>query len=302
MPQQQKNSGIKTQRANLSYRLCYVPTEERRLLDYNIFTNRRYYRTVLAIREDIDNLPTNAVRQVYGVTQGINPDLGLIALFKLLLALNIVLSRLGDPAYLEYQGLSSIMYKLLIEAILTLSAAKEYRAILRSFPFLPSQLRVQGLLYYLKSYSLSKYARWSIVIPSLLRCQLQPKHICQHFLLVLRGNGIQDLIGYIVLQFVVAVRSNSVLISTTVSKIDRSNIYLIVQGYRTNLQQMLQALAQSINADKRRLSRPISRLGTLAVYRPTAAIEPSLAKLLISSRKTTLTSQDPLVGRQQSIK
>lgn len=30
------------------------------------------------------------------------------------------------------------MHELLIEAILTLSAAKEYRAVLRSFPFLPS--------------------------------------------------------------------------------------------------------------------------------------------------------------------
>lgn len=65
---------------------------------------------------------------------------------------------------------------------------------------------------------------------------------------------------------------------------------------------MLQALAQSINTDKRRLSRPTSRLGTLAVYRPTAATEPSLAKLLTLSYKATLTSQDPLVGRQQSIK
>lgn len=30
------------------------------------------------------------------------------------------------------------MYELLIKAILTLSAVKEYRAVLRSFPFLPS--------------------------------------------------------------------------------------------------------------------------------------------------------------------
>lgn len=102
MPQQQKNLGIKTQQANLGCRLCYVPIEERGLLDYNTFTNRRYYRTVLAMREDIDNLPTNAVRQAYGVTQSIDPDPSSIALSKILLALNIVLSRLGDPAHLEY--------------------------------------------------------------------------------------------------------------------------------------------------------------------------------------------------------
>lgn len=193
------------------------------------------------------------------------------------------------------------MHELLIKAILTPSAAKEYTAVLRSFLFLPSWLRVQGLLHYLKSYSLSEYVRQSIVIPSLLRYWLQSKYIRQYFLSILQGNSIQDPIRYIVLQFAAAVRSNSVLISNTMSKTDRSNIYLIVQGYRTNLQQMLQALAQSINADKRRLSRPTSRVGTLAVYRPTAATEPSLAELLILSRETTLTVPD-ILTRQQSIK
>lgn len=267
MPQQQKNLGIKIQQANLSCRLCYIPTEEYRSLDYNTFTNRRYYSTVLVIREDIDDLSTNATRQAYGVTQGIDLDPGLIVLFKILLSLNIVLSRLGDPAYSEYQGLSSIIYKLLIKAILILGTAKEYRAVLRTFLFLLSQLRIQGLLYYLKSYSLSKYVRQSIVIPSLLRCQLQSKHIRQHFLSILQGNSIQSLdclVGYIILQFAAVARSNSILISNTISETDRNNIYLIVQSYRTNLQQILQALAQSINADKRRLSRPISRVGTLA--------------------------------------
>lgn len=264
MPQQQKNLGIKTQRANLGCRLCYMPTEERRSLNYNTFTNRRYYSTVLVIREDIDDLSTNAARQAYGVTQGIDLDPGLIVLFKILLSLNIVLSRLGDPTYSEYQGLSSIIYKLLIKAILILGAAKEYRAVLRTFLFLLSQLRIQGLLYYLKSYSLSKHVRQSIVIPSLLRCQLQSKYIRQHFLSILQGNSIQSLVGYIILQFAAVARSNSILISNTISETDRNNIYLIIQGYYTNLQQMLQALAQSINADKRRLSRPTSRVGTLA--------------------------------------
>lgn len=39
-----------------------MPIEERGLLDYDTFINRRYYRTVFVIREDIDNMPTNAIR------------------------------------------------------------------------------------------------------------------------------------------------------------------------------------------------------------------------------------------------
>lgn len=195
------------------------------------------------------------------------------------------------------------MYELLIEAILTLGAAKEYSSVLRSFLFLLSWLRVQGLLYYLKSYSLSKHIRQSIIVPTLLRCWLRLKHIRQYFLSVLQGNSISNPISYVILQFVVVARSNSILISNTVSKTDYNNIYLIIQGYRTNLQQMLQALAQSINADKRRLSRPTSRAGTLVVPRASATTitEPSLAELLSSSREAIPIAQPALIGRQQSI-
>lgn len=47
-------------------------------------------------------MPTNAVRQVYRVTQGIDLDLASIVLYKILPALNIILSRLGDPTYSKY--------------------------------------------------------------------------------------------------------------------------------------------------------------------------------------------------------
>lgn len=195
------------------------------------------------------------------------------------------------------------MHELLIKAILTLGAVKEYSSVLRSFLFPLSQLRVQGLLYYLKSYSLFKHIRQSIIVPALLRCWLRPKHIRQHFLSVLQGNSISNPISYVILQFVAAARSNSILISNTVSKTDRNNIYLIVQGYRTNLQQMLQALAQSINADKRRLSRPTSRVGTLVAPRASATTttELSLTELLGSSREATPIAQAAPIGRQQSI-
>lgn len=52
-----------------------------------------------------------------------------------------------------------MLYKLLLEAILTPKATKEYTALLRVWPFPLSWLRVQGLLYYLKSYTISEYAR-----------------------------------------------------------------------------------------------------------------------------------------------
>ena len=70
-----------------------------------------------------------------------------------------------------------MMHSLLLDAILIPSAAKEYSAVLQAFPFPPSWPRVQGPLHHLKSYSLSEHARWSIVIPVLLRCWLWENHI-----------------------------------------------------------------------------------------------------------------------------
>lgn len=153
-----------------------------------------------------------------------------------------------------------MLYNLLLELVLTLKATKEYTAVLRLFLFPLSQLRVQGPLYYLKSYSMSEHVRQSIVVPLLLRYQLREKYIYIHLLNVLRAlaNRITDLTNYIISQFVLAIRSNSVLISQTVSLQDRHQIVDIVYGYRSQLQQLLSTLAQSIVVDKRRALRRAS--------------------------------------------
>lgn len=65
MLQQQKNSRIKIQRANLSYRIYYIYTDFRGLLDYDVFLKGRYYYTVIGMRIDIDNLLTKSARDTY---------------------------------------------------------------------------------------------------------------------------------------------------------------------------------------------------------------------------------------------
>ena len=66
MPQQQKNSGMKTQRAYLGCRFCHINSEERGALDYDIFLEGRYHHTVMSMREDLDALTTRAAREAYG--------------------------------------------------------------------------------------------------------------------------------------------------------------------------------------------------------------------------------------------
>ena len=282
MPQQQKNSGMKTQRANLGCRLCHVDSQQRGDLDFDTFLEGRYHHTVMSMREDLEAQPTRQAREAYGTKWGIDPNPASMALTSIAPALDIVLSRPGDPAHSEYQGLSSMMHNLLLEAILTPSATREYSAMLRTFPFPPSWPRIQGPLHHLKSYSLSEHARWSIVVPVLLRCWLRPEHVRSHLLTALRAYSINNPVDYVVTQFAAAARSNSVLMSTVVSPDDRENMTLIVHGYRSQLQQLLAALAQSMAADRRR-----SRSRSVSVGSSAASVD-IIAPSLAPSRTTQL--------------
>ena len=287
MPQQQKNSGMKTQRARLGCRFCHIDNEQRGSLDYDTFLEGRYHHTVLAMRAHLDGLPTRQGREAFGTTWGIDPEPSSMALTTIAPALDLLLSRPGDPAHSEYQGLSSMMHNLLLEAILTPSSAKDYAAMLRTFPFPPSWPRVQGPLHHLKSYSLSEHARWSLVIPVLLRCWLREKHIRSHLLTVLRLNDTDNPVDYIVSQFAAAARSNSVLMSTRVSVEDREDMTAIVHGYRAHLQQLLAALAQSMSADRRRTrSRSVSLASRSRAGSVAASLAPSEMSVDVPAQPT----------------
>lgn len=117
MPQQQKNSGMKTQRANLSCRMCYIHADFRGLLDYDVFLEGRYHHTVMEMRKDMVNLSTKAAREAYGAEWGMDPDPAAMALTSIAPALDIIQTRPGDPAHSEYQGLTSMMHQLLLDGM-----------------------------------------------------------------------------------------------------------------------------------------------------------------------------------------
>jgi hypothetical protein len=84
-----------------------------------------------------------------------------VPLERIVLALDIILTRPSDPAYSEFQGLAKLLYSLLCDTILTEATKKEYIQILRIFLFPSGWRRLQSLYFYLGSYSLSKYRRWT---------------------------------------------------------------------------------------------------------------------------------------------
>lgn len=143
MPQQQKNLEIKTQKANLGCRIYYIYTNDRSDLAYNTFVKGRYYNTTISIRQDIARRTIQKARDKYSIIQGIDLSLDTIALQERISPIsNLITTRPGDLAYLEYSGLSRMLYSLLIKGVLLLATVKEYTALLRTFPFLLSQLRI----------------------------------------------------------------------------------------------------------------------------------------------------------------
>jgi hypothetical protein len=253
MPQQQKNSMMKTQRGNLGCRFCFAAVDDRGNLGYDSLQNGRYHFQTVEMRKDLESHHTIRAREKYGTKWGLDPSERAAALAEIAPALDTLLSRPADPAHSEYQGLTRIMHNLLLDTLLTPQATRAYAALLRRFPFPPSWPRVQGPLHHLKSYSLSEHARWSLVAPVLLRCWLRENHLRRPLIAVFQSNGSpNDLIAQIVKCFAAAATSNCVLMSEHISIRDREKIYQIIMGHRVHLQGLLKMAANSLNADPRR--------------------------------------------------
>lgn len=116
-------------------RFCYVTSLERDRLDLDLSRTSRYHHQIVKMRAEIRAAHTNATRERYGTKYGM--DTGDPALIQISPALDIVLSRPGDPAHSEYSGMSKQLHLLLVEAILTVQAAKAYATVLRQWPFPP---------------------------------------------------------------------------------------------------------------------------------------------------------------------
>ncbi len=168
MPQQQINADFKSQRATLSCWFCLIFAEFRDNLEYDVIKNERFHNTTLQQRREMSVIWTVAKREKF-VTQW-NLQIKKFALFQLTSALDIIMSRSEDSAHSEYSDLGKQLHHLLLDAILTFESAKKYAQTLRRWPFLSDFARLQSSIHHLKSYSLSKHARWIIIASALLRC------------------------------------------------------------------------------------------------------------------------------------
>lgn len=105
----------------------------------------------------MDSICSTAKRETFATEWGFLSEEP--ALFKLTLALNIILSRSSDLADSEYAGLYKRLHHLLLEAILIPAAIDSYATALREWSFAPGFARLQSPIHHLKSYSLSEHAK-----------------------------------------------------------------------------------------------------------------------------------------------
>lgn len=269
MPQGQYNSGNKSQNAARGCRFCFVETDERGNLQFNFDADGRYHYQTKMMRDGLNSMSTKTARERFCTTWGMDPDIVEPALNKISPALDIVLTRPADPAHSEYGGITRLMHEMLKDMILTPSAAKLYAAELRKFPFPAGYGRLQSPIHYLKSYSLSDHARWSIIIPLLLRGWLSELHFKRRFLqsAIKRcsqtGSKYTDPVSYVVSSYAAVAKSNSILMGDHLSVEDRQSFVNIIIRARTQFQELCEDSAESIKSNSSFRAQPTSRRGSL---------------------------------------
>ena len=251
MPQQQANAGFKTQRANRGCRFCMILADSRGDLDYDFVQHGRYHFQTLGQRRELEQIRGATKKGEFGTLWGLEIDEP--ALFRLFPALDIITTRPSDPAHSEYAGICKQLHHLLIDAILTPTASREYAIVLRSWPFAPGFARIQSPIHHLKSYSLSEHARWIVIIPGLLRCWLAEEHMRDAFLSALRAHLMRNdgvtVTGTIVRTFASVARSTSLLMTDELK--ERDQLMSTIKRARSEYQTLLTLAADATKINPR---------------------------------------------------
>jgi hypothetical protein len=285
MPQQDSNCGFRGPKAHKFCRFCYIGEQAIKsrnpnaVLNFDVITHGRYHHQVMEMRKEISGMKTADAKNRYGTSWGMKEAVP--PLTSLTPALDLILSRPPDPAHSEYQGISELMHGLLLNSILTEAGKKSYARVLRSWPFPPGWERLQSPIHHFRSYSLASHARWSVIVPALLRSWLEPGFIHPLFMAEaqtqLKGTP-RDVVDHIVKAFARLAKTNSILMGHKVSEADRNNMLEIILDSRRRYQQLCQFTSKSI-LDNPRAWSVVSRRAPYIVPTPPIATDLSIHEM-----------------------
>ena len=159
-----------------------------------------------------------------------------------------------------------------MNAILTVPSQKLYADQLRKFRYPSGWGKLQSPIHHLGSYSLQKHARWSIIVPVLMRLWLRTEHVQPLFL-----SGVEKAwkshiptghspLHFIILFFAAVGQSNVFLMSDVISTSERAQFGFKIKTARYYYQQLLEAaaIAACNNPRRSRSTTPQSRPETPA--------------------------------------
>lgn len=142
-------------------RFCFIGPDyvvnKQDVLDCPLDMNR-YHHQHQQMRHEVDfNIRKKGDKKAYRTQWGINKNRP--ALFDLIPALDNILTRVLDPAHLEYKGMVAHMHDMIFDAYLIPEARLEYGRVLKLWLFPPGWLALLSLISYLKGYDLSYYGK-----------------------------------------------------------------------------------------------------------------------------------------------
>ena len=280
MPQQQENSGMLKQNATYGCRFCYTPKGKLGDLTTDLVQTGRYHHEVERLRAHLKSLPTKYQRKLFCERTALGMNDQGAPLQSVSPALDVILTRPGDPAHSEFGGITKLLHSMLLDVVLTEAAKREYNGILRTYRFPPDWRHLPSALHHLGSYTLSEHARWSVIGPVILRTWLKDVHLKPQFInaipLAMHEllEQMRAMLGsdtplsiVVIIAFARVADSNRMLMSHPLSAQRRSEMLPVLDLGR----QMFQAMCEAASISSSRGSRPASRAGTPAGLGPAAA-------------------------------
>lgn len=280
MPQQKKNSGLLSQNANYGCSKCIIRNEDQAILQYDTVTNGRYHHENERARQRLESRRNKSQKQAEETATGMSAEAPAMQVFTP--ALDIIWTRLNDPAHSEYAGLTHLINKLLLEAALLDKAKLEFAVRLKAIPFPPGWGRLPSPINHLTSYKLSEHARASVIFPLTLRNWLKDEHLKPFFANAIKVNlselahqisidsgfpvaGISAA-GLIVRVLSAVARSNTNLMSNSSNKQQRAEFMAELISIRYLFQRLMEAAAQASrdNPRSREVTPASSRRGSIS--------------------------------------
>lgn len=123
MPQQNRNSDLKSQNADYGCRGCTVHKTERENLKLRHCREWSVYSEDQRARKHLMSLPTAKAQENFAKSIGMAIDSPL--LLKISPALDIIATRPADPAHSEFNGVTDLVHRLLLD-VMTDDAKEHY--------------------------------------------------------------------------------------------------------------------------------------------------------------------------------